>query len=182
MSRILVDMDGVIADWGGAWNNAMDLIGEAAANIPRHEQQMTFNLNEGRTPEEKAIIAEVMVTEGFYRHLSPIGGAKTALRSMLKAGHDVRIVTSPWISNPTCASDKLNWVAKYYGTHWAQRVILTTDKTLVRGDYLIDDKPEVKGSEDPTWEHILFDQPYNKTVEGRKRIVNWEDWESVLNG
>lgn len=178
--RILVDMDGVIADWGSAYNESLDLFGADAASIPRHEQQTTFDLNANRTERERAIIAAVMVEAGFYSRLRPIPGARSALKAMLKAGHDVRICTSPWVSNPTCASDKLNWVADHYGSHWAQRVILTTDKTLVVGDFLIDDKPEVKGDAAPTWEHIIFDQPYNRMVMGRRRIVDWAEWGMVI--
>lgn len=178
--RILCDMDGVIADWGNTWDELLETYGEAGAAIPRHAQQVTFNLNEGRTPAERQIIAEIMGFPGFYSQLRPIPGARTALRQILKAGHDVRLVTAPWVSNPTCASDKLNWVAKNYGSHWAQRVILTTDKTLVHGDYLIDDKPAVTGSHEPVWEHVLFSQPYNVDVVDKRRITNWADWEEVL--
>ena len=173
-------MDGVIADWGHAYGESLDKFGEPAALIPRHADQRSFNLNEGRTDAERELIAAVMVEPGFYSRLRPIPGAKVALKAMLKAGHDVRICTSPWVSNPTCASDKLNWVAKHYGSHWAARVIITTDKTLVHGDVLIDDKPEVKGDLVPTWEHVLFDQPYNRDVR-KLRITDWAQWERVLN-
>ena len=179
--RILVDMDGVIADWGAAYGESLDAFGADAADIPRHKDQRSFNLNDGRTDRERAIIGAVLVEPGFYSRLQPIPGAKPALRAMRKAGHDVRIVTSPWVSNPTCASDKLNWVADRYGSHWAARVIITTDKTLVHGDVLIDDKPEVTGIETPSWEHVLFDQPYNRDVTGKRRIRDWAEWEQVLN-
>ncbi len=121
-----------------------------------------------------------MVEPGFYARLQPIPGAKKALREIRDAGHDVWIVTSPWVSNPTCASDKLYWVAKKYGSHWASRVILTKDTTLVDGDYLINDKPEIKGSREPSWEHVLFDQPYNRDVP-KRRISNWGMWRSILD-
>jgi 5'-nucleotidase len=179
--RILVDMDGVIADWGQAFNDSIALFGEEAAAIPRHQQQVTFDLNAGRTERERAIIGAVMVEAGFYSRLKPIPGARAALKGMLKAGHDVRICTSPWVSNPTCASDKLNWVADHYGSHWAARVIITTDKTLVHGDYLIDDKPLIKGERTPDWEHVLFTQPYNVDVADRRRINDWSEWEQVLS-
>lgn len=177
--RILCDMDGVIADWGNGYGRRLDTYGEAAANIPRHHEQVTFDLNAGRTPEEEKIIAEVMVHPGFYADLEPVPGAKKALKEMLKAGHDVRIVTSPWVSNPTCASDKLNWVVKHYGSHWGPRVIITADKTLVRGDILIDDKPEVTGALEPEWEHVLFDQPYNQGV-ARRRLLDWSGWRDIV--
>lgn len=179
--RILVDMDGVIADWGRAYGESLDRFGEEAAAIPRHKDQRSFNLNEGRTDTEQAIIAAVMVEEGFYARLEPIAGAKTALKAMVKAGHDVRIVTSPWVSNPTCASDKLNWIVRHYGSHWGARVIITADKTIVHGDYLIDDKPHITGIATPTWEHVLFDQPYNRTIDGKRRISDWSLWTEVLD-
>lgn len=173
-------MDGVIADWGHAYGESLDRYGDAAANIPRHRDQRSFNLHEGRTPEESAIIRSVMVEDGFYSRLQPVPGARAALKAMTKAGHDVRIVTSPWVSNPSCASDKLNWVVEHYGQYWGARVIITTDKTLVRGDILIDDKPEVIGSQEPTWEHVYFTQPYNEHIPGRRRINDWAEWEEVL--
>jgi 5'-nucleotidase len=175
-------MDGVIADWGRAYGESLDLFGVDAAAIPRHKDQRSFNLNEGRTERERILIAAVMVEEGFYSRLQPIQGAKQALKAMVKDGHDVRIVTSPWVSNPTCASDKLNWIVKHYGSHWGPRVIITADKTLVRGDFLIDDKPEVTGSVEPEWEHILFDQPYNRDVNDKQRITGWDGWATQVFG
>lgn len=186
--RILVDMDGVIADWGAEWDRRLDALGGVAKSIPRHAEQRSFDLSQGRTDEEKAIIDAIFTAPGFYRDLQPIEGAKLALKQMVKLGHDVRIVTSPWVSNPTCASDKLNWVVKHYGSHWGQRVIITTDKTLVRGDILIDDKPLISGAlpawhTDATrrrsWEHVLFDQPYNQHITNRRRILNWVDWQTI---
>lgn len=180
MSVILVDMDGVIADWGHAYGESLDAHGEIAALIPRHKDQRSFDLHAGRTPDEIEIIRSVMVEEGFYQRLRPIPGAKQALKAMVKTGHDVRIVTSPWVSNPTCASDKLNWIVKHYGSHWGARVVITSDKTIVRGDYLIDDKPDISGSQEPTWEHIYFHQPYNADRPERRRIMNWNEWETVI--
>lgn len=178
--RILCDMDGVIADWGNAYNVSLDAYGLPASLIPRHNDQKTFNLHEGRTEAEIDIIKAVMVEDGFYSRLRPIAGAKDALKALLKMGHDVRLVTSPWVSNPTCASDKLNWVVKHYGSHWGARVVITSDKTLVRGDVLLDDKPEVTGELIPEWRHILFDQPYNKNVTDKPRLCSW-DLDEVLH-
>lgn len=173
--RVLVDQDAVIASWGGGFDERLDRYGDAAAGIPRAAFQEHWNLHEGRTPEEQEIIREIMEEPGFYRNLRPIRGAKEALKSALKAGHDVRIVSSPYLSNPTCASDKLEWVARHYGSHWASRVVLTNDKTIVHGDILIDDKPEITGSMEPTWRHIIYgDYAYNRSATGRSRIRSWE--------
>jgi 5'-nucleotidase len=180
MSVILVDQDGVVAAWGTGYGRSLDRFGEAAARIPRHADQRSFNLHDGLTPDESEIVRRVMVEREFYLHLPVIDGAIAALHGMVEKGHDVRIVTSPWIDNPTCASDKLTWIAEHFGRAWADRVVITTDKTLVRGDYLIDDKPEVTGSQEPTWEHVWFTQPYNVELTGRRRLNDWNDWEQIL--
>lgn len=52
----------------------------------------------------------------------------------------------------------------------------------VTGDILIDDKPSVTGVESPEWEHVLFDQPYNRDVKDKRRMVGWNEWESIVNG
>ena len=65
---------------------------------------------------------------------------------------------------------------------WVDRIILTRDKTLVRGDILLDDAPLAKGSSlEPVWEHVYFDQPYNRpgasdADPSRRRLVAWKDW------
>jgi 5'-nucleotidase len=59
------------------------------------------------------------------------------------------------------------------------RIILTKDKTLIKADYIIDDKPEISGVENmPAWEHIIFDRPYNRQV--NKRRITWETWKDVM--
>lgn len=179
MRTILVDMDGTIADWGAAFDRYLDRYGNAAAGIKRHREQTTFNLYDGCTPKEAAVVDAVMDAPGFYAGLEPIPGALDALVEMVDAGHDVALVTSPWPTNPTCASDKLTWVLRHLGYDWAHRTIITSDKTRVHGDYLIDDKPTVTGSLPASWEHVLYSQPYNKDI-ARPRITDWADWKEVI--
>jgi len=51
------------------------------------------------------------------------------------------------------------------------------------GDFLIDDNPSVNGSQQPLWTQILFDAPYNATVElgWRRRLHHWENVEDILS-
>jgi|TARA_B110001469_G_scaffold123145_1_gene134751 hypothetical protein len=56
---------------------------------------------------------------------------------------------------------------------------------------LIDDAPQAKGDcLEPGWEHIYFDQPYNRPADGGasgagggqaglRRLVAWKDWRSL---
>jgi 5'-nucleotidase len=42
---------------------------------------------------------------------------------------------------------------------------------------LIDDKPEVTGSLVPSWQHLVFEAPYNTVAIGRR--INWSNWQQV---
>ena len=75
--------------------------------------------------------------------------------------------------------EKLSWVERHLGREFMLRTILTRDKTLVRGNVLIDDKPEVKGVMTPEWEHILFDLPCNRNVPSKRRLT-WKNYRGVL--
>jgi 5'-nucleotidase len=180
--RILVDMDAVIADWGPEFDRCLDAFGDDAAGIPRTVNQQQWDLQAGRTPRERIIIESIMTEAGFYTRLEPIPGAREALKAAVKAGHDVRIVSSPYISNPTCASDKLAWISKHYGSHWASRLVLTNDKTIVHGDILIDDKPEITGSMQPSWMHVVFgDYSYNQVAPtSSTRMNHWGVFPMIL--
>lgn len=178
--RVLVDQDDVIASWATQFDQCLDDIGEPAAGIPRRHERVTWDLLHGRTEAEADIIAAVLELRHFYSKLDPIDGAVEALHGMLDAGFDVRIVTAPWPANPTCASDKTNWVRRHLGNEWGNRVIQSVDKTLIRGDVLIDDRPTVTGEDTPSWEHILFTAPYNAHITDRRRITDWNDWEEAL--
>ena len=70
---------------------------------------------------------------------------------------------------------------QHLGDDWVKRLILCHDKTLVHGDVLVDDKPEVTGSNPvPSWEHVLFGAPYNRHITDRRRIGDWTEWAEVL--
>ena len=181
MARILVDMDGVIADWGKQYDADLDRLGAVAASVPRTEHQRAFNLRLDRTPAECDIIDQVMGREGFYSDLEPIHGATFALDEMVKDGHEVRICTSPWNANPSCIAEKIGWVRMYLGPQWVERVVVTHEKAAVIADILIDDRPNIPSAETAHWVQVLFDQPYNRDdPQGRPRITSWPEWHGVV--
>ena len=41
--------------------------------------------------------------------------------------------------NPLSYTEKRLWIEKYFGLEWCKKLILAYDKSLLKGDYLIDD-------------------------------------------
>ena len=127
----------------------------------------------------KSTVRKIQGETGFFLNFDPIEGAIEALHDLEK-DHEVFICTAPLLENYTCCNDKLAWVDAHLGGDWARRTIITKDKTVIDGDFLIDDKPIITGiANEPIWQRILFDQPYNRNVVGRR--INWQNYREVLN-
>ena len=176
--RILVDMDGVIADYDGEFLKRWRERYPNRYYVPFKERN-TFYIIDSYPEELKPLAVEILLEPTFFRDMMPMDGAKEALFEMEQMGHEVFICSSPLSTYKNCVLEKYEWVEKVLGPDWVRRIILTKDKTLVKGDYLIDDKPDISGVENsPNWEHILYDRPYNRNV--KKRRLTWENWKEVL--
>lgn len=177
----LIDMDGVVADWNGRFQH-IARSDYSHINFPFLTENLNWDLMHGLDEEAQEAVISIMNLDGFYADLDMIPGADVALNEMVEEGIHVSICTSPSINNRTCASDKLFWLENNIGKGFAKRAVITSDKTLVMGDVLFDDKPEITGAYRPVWEHILFDQPYNRTdTLNRRRITDWANWRDYIN-
>lgn len=176
--RILIDMDGVIADFDGEFIKRWRERHPDKFYIPL-EERTAFYVKDQYPEELKPLVAEILLEPGFFREMMPMNGAKDALLEMELMGHELFICTSPLSTYKNCVLEKFEWVDQFLGPEWVKRIVLTKDKTIVKADVIIDDKPEITGVEStPSWEHILYDRPYNRNV-NRKRLA-WHNWKDVL--
>ena len=175
---ILVDQHGVLADFERGFYDAWVAGGPPHPAMPLHARK-NFHVNKDYPAHLRDEIWAIHSGPEFFRDLPPIEGAIDGMAAMLSAGHDVRICTSPLSAWRNCVSGKFDWVERHLGTEFVSRMILTRDMTLVHGDLLIDDKPDVTGARHPNWRHVIFDQPYNREVAGAR--MTWADWRNVVD-
>ncbi len=77
-------------------------------------------------------------TYKFFETIEPIAGAIDGIKQ-LATKYDVWILTRPSILNPLCYTEKRVWVENHLGMEWCEKLIISPDKTLFKGKYLIDD-------------------------------------------
>ena len=104
---------------------------------------------------------------GIFALMDPMPGSIEAVHRLAKL-YDVYILsTAPW-KNPSAWADKVSWVTKYLDDVLHKRLILSHQKDLLKGDYLIDDRPK-HGADSFEGEWIQF---------GNEKFP---DWPSVVN-
>ena len=137
---IYIDMDGVLCDYGAFL-----------------EKMISKGMNK----------FQVFKMLGVFEDLNPIQGAVNAFH-LLDQHFDVYILSTPLWSNPDSWKGKRIWVEKYLGKAAKKKLILSHNKGLMKGNYLIDDR-EANGVLDFEGEHIKF---------GEGEYVGWNE---VLN-
>jgi 5'(3')-deoxyribonucleotidase len=138
--KVYVDMDDTICDYSGLWQ-----------------------IYKSKFPD----VAYPQSKFGFFSRLKPIPGALEALKE-LEVHYDIYILTRPSIKNIHSYSEKAEWVEKYLGEDYLERLILCPDKSLVKGDFLVDD-----------WDHngqADFEGKFLKF-----KTDKWPNWEVVKN-
>ncbi len=162
MSRLLIDLDGVVVNSSETWLREY----RAISGDPLYPAQLSEYAFDKLAKYPK-LIWTALTTGDVFRTSLPYEGAIDTLR-WLNSQHEVYIVTYSHESVRDGHRAKLDWLA-----HWApfiaeRQVVFTRDKFLVEGDYLIEDnsanlygwlsESATRGSR----QGILIDQTYNK--------------------
>jgi 5'-nucleotidase len=159
MKTLLLDADGVFVDFVKGFLGA---IKEATGKTFAQDQIREFDIAKalGLTEEEiKATYAQVR--RGFCRNLDPIPGAIEAIQR-LNLIADIYVVTSPLSALDTWAHEREAWIKERLGFS-NKRIISTSAKHLVHGDFLVDDRAENCESWNMarTGTAVIWESPWN---------------------
>ena len=178
LRRVLVDVDGVLADFV---KDILTAVGSDLTDKDIKTWDLFGELNEQQA--EKAL--QVMADSEFWRNMTVLPHAKETI-AQLRQHYDVRFLTSPW------AKPDRGWLCHGWGYarfHWLKDnfgaepsdLIISYDKTVVKGDILIDDKFEYVRDWQafhPQGKAILMDRSYNQSFDWEERVkIGKNGWE-----
>lgn len=178
---VLVDMDNTLVDYDAEFMKRWNAM-RPEDKWNRVEDRQYFEIEKNFDQSLYSTVREIVASKDFFHELKPLPGAIEALREMDRAGLHVKLCTSPSLFNYSgSAEGKYYWCEQWLGEDWISRLIITRDKTVIRGRVLIDDKPSIHGAcANPIWTQIVFEQPYNVRATDKPRMTTWLQWKQVL--
>lgn len=170
MKKVLIDLDMTVTDFHSTFMKIW------AGKYPERKQILInerkyFKLTDEYPVELKNDIKDIIMQPSFFTDMLPIDNAINGVNKLIGLGYEVIICTSP-IQMIGCHSAKWYWVKKNLGDKLAKSMVIVFDKTLIHGDYLIDDKSDISGINVPTWKHIVYKQGYNYNTIGER--FSWD--------
>ena len=109
---------------------------------------------------------------GFFANLLPVkGGIETVKQLIASDRYDPYILTAPSIRNPLCYLEKRVWIEQHFGIEFVKKFIISPNKALLKGQYLIDDNVTGKGQDGFEGEVIHF---------GSQRFPDWASVGALL--
>jgi 5'-nucleotidase len=170
MKRILVDMDGVLAD---VYSRFFELHEEESGQ--KLSVKEITGLKEG---EAFHGLARWVQTPGFFRTIPVMPDSQRVLK-LLNEAYEI-VIVSMATEFPVSLTDKQLWINDHFPfINWRQTVFCG-NKSLIPADIMIDD--HFKNLDNFTGETIIFTQPHNMncTNHRHKTAASWREIEKLL--
>jgi 5'-nucleotidase len=168
--RLLVDMDGVMAD----------VYSQFVAYEEREfgYRQPIENMLGKKEHDVFKNLSAYLYSKGFFRNAPVMEGSIEAIKTLNKK-YELFIVSAA-MEFPTSLHEKYEWLEEHFPfISWKQMVFCGL-KTVVQGDIMIDD--HYKNLDFFEGRTILFTQPHNFGVgeKNHERVHSWEDISRIL--
>jgi 5'-nucleotidase len=184
LKTLLVDLDGILADLTTSPNGWYDRYNAMHPdNVLTQENVVEWDIKNARHTKD---LFKVLSEPGLFRGLSPLAGSQEGLKALY-----IYIVTAATATTYTI-KEKLEWLDEHFDFMDRRHFIAAYNKSLIRGDFLIDDGPHniedwLEANNDG--KVVTIDYPYNRDINPRTalrvtRTYGYRDthsaWEQIV--
>lgn len=170
---VLVDMDNVLVEYEEETKRKLLALYPHIRLRPDDSAPYIENRTLSQEDQQRAL--DLQYARGHFLNMPPIDGAVEGWLHLQELGYHPQIASAPLTKNFWCIQEKLAWIDHYLGPQAADEALIAPDKSAYRGFALIDDKPSVRNAEKATWQHVVFNQPYNQQSAAEHRLYGWKD-------
>jgi 5'-nucleotidase len=173
--RLLIDCDGILADFD---RHTEESVRKHGIELPK---KRSWDIFEVLTPALKREVLNYWRMPGWARSMPVLPGAQRAIEQLQQIG-EVYVVTSPMPRSTTWCHDREWWLDEHFGID-RKRIVFTPAKELIRGDMLLDDKPEHViewRKEFPDGLALFWEHEWARAVPTHGMAVRINAWDSVV--
>ncbi|WP_300598838.1 5'(3')-deoxyribonucleotidase [Niabella sp.] len=170
MKRLIVDMDGVLADVYSQFRKYerldLGIEQDEAAIIGKTEREAFKN------------VRTYVNTPGFFLE-APVIPDSVEVMQQLNQQYDLYIVSSA-MEFPLSLYEKYQWLQQHFPFLIWEQLVLCGSKKIVQGDIMLDD--HFKNLDHFGGKTLLYSQPHNMQRDAGKhqRVANWQEVRLVL--
>lgn len=183
---VLIDVDGVVADFAGAvFEEVYQLTGtrhDPVKDLTEYHIARALDLPQPTWDRVKNQVDR----PGFAARIDPYPGAVDGVKQLASMA-DVYFVTAPWRTSATWTWDRSTWLRSHFGP-LGSKVIFTEQKQLVLGDLLIEDKLDIleQWTIHQPGQPVLWNRPYNREapahmVNTMRNLLKVDKWDQVIS-
>ena len=170
--RILFDMDDVITNFLGF---LLAIYNTRMKTDVKIEEFKSWNLTDTVGPE----ILNMFKEEGFFSLLPEKRESTSVLKQLIDSKmYDVFIITA--CTSARELGEKIEWFQRVLPSFDVKRIISCSEKEIIRGDLIVDDKVENLERCAPYMKCILFDMPHNSDCNQFIRVDTLRDIPDLL--
>lgn len=176
--RVLIDMDDVLELLSEHW---VEVLNERFGTSCTREDMHQWDVEKTFTGHSREEVYSPLSEPGFWKGVKPMPGAVEAVQQLLSEGIEVYVVTTSYYK---MLEEKMEDVLfKYFPCLKWGNVVVTSNKSLINGDILIDDG--IHNLRSGAFIKVLFDAPWNREFDaeanGMIRVHNWDEAMDVIH-
>lgn len=114
-----------------------------------------------------------MYEKEFFRKQKPIFGAIDAVNKLIASDKfDIYILSVPLAPSPHSYSEKAEWIMEHFPA-LTKKIILTQDKGMIKGDFLVDDSLSWKEKWEKNGGEFIHIDPRKNTIDQWQKILEY---------